>query len=104
MKLFKSKEKGCCNFTTDSIKNNEHQARIKVLGSGCKKCNTLEENVKEALKRLEKQQPIAHVSDFGEIASYGVMSTPALMVDDKVLAFGRVVSIEECMTLLKDVL
>lgn len=101
MKLFKSKPKGCCSFTKDN-QVNDANARIKVLGSGCKKCNTLEANVKEALRVLEKTEPIVHITDFNQIASYGVMSTPALMVDQKVVCFGRVLTVEECINILKE--
>ena len=60
-------------------------SRIKVLGSGCAKCATLEKNVKEALDELGQEMSIEHITDFTEIASYGIMSTPALVIDEKVV-------------------
>lgn len=63
---------------------------IKVLGSGCPNCIRLEKNVLEALKELGKEATVEKVTDIKEIMSYGVMSTPALVVDGKVLFSGRV--------------
>lgn len=75
-------------------------ASIKVLGSGCKKCNELEANAKAALVQLGMDTTIEHVTDFAQIAAYGVMSTPALMVDDKVVAYGKVLNTDEVKTIL----
>lgn len=74
---------------------------IIVLGSGCAKCNQLEENVVEALKELGMDVTIQHVTDFTQIASYGVMSTPALVIDGKVVSYGKVLSKEEAMNIIK---
>ncbi len=74
---------------------------VKILGSGCKKCNDLEANTKAALEQLGLNVTIEHVSDFGRIAAYGVMSTPALVVDGKVLAYGKVLKTAEVVKLLK---
>lgn len=74
---------------------------IYVLGSGCKKCDQLFEHVKQALAELQLEDEVAHISDFTLIASTGVMSTPALVVDKKVLAYGRVLSVEECKEMLQ---
>jgi len=63
---------------------------IKILGSGCKKCTTLAENTKEALAALGREAEIVKVTDFSEIASFGVMSTPTLVIDEKVVSFGKV--------------
>ncbi len=78
-------------------------APVKVLGSGCTKCNQLEASVKAALEQLGMDPAIDHVTDFGEIAAYGVMSTPALVVDGKVVSFGKVLKTEEVVALLKKV-
>ena len=63
-------------------------ASVKVLGSGCDKCNQLEKATREALSELKMDTAIDHVKDFAQIAAYGVMSTPALVVDGKVVSFG----------------
>ena len=76
-------------------------ARVKVLGSGCAKCNQLEAATKEALKQLGMDTTIDHVTDFSQIAAYGVMSTPALVVDGKVVSYGKVLKTEEVVKLLQ---
>ncbi|XFA99792.1 thioredoxin family protein [Candidatus Izemoplasma sp. B36] len=74
---------------------------IKVLGSGCKKCQKLEANVKEALVLLNKEANVDHVTDYNEIVSYNVMSTPALVVDGKVVSSGRLLTPRQLVELLK---
>lgn len=68
---------------------------IKILGSGCKKCITLTENTQAALANLGREAQIIKVTDFAEIAAHGVMSTPALVIDNKVVSVGKVLSAEE---------
>lgn len=74
---------------------------ILVLGGGCSNCRLLEERVQAALRELGREDPVGHVTDFGEIGRYGVMTTPALVVRNKVLVSGRVPSLEEVTQLLK---
>lgn len=74
---------------------------VKVLGSGCAKCNELEANVKAALEQLGMDTAIEHVTDFTQIAAYGVMSTPALVVDGKVVSYGKVLKTEDVVKLLQ---
>jgi len=74
---------------------------IKILGSGCKKCMTLAENTKEALAALGREAQIVKVTDFSEIASYGVMSTPALVIDETVVSFGKVLKSGEIMKFIE---
>jgi len=76
---------------------------IKVLGSGCAKCKQLEANTKEALTQLGMDIAIEHVTDFAQIAAYGVMSTPALVMNGKVISFGKVLKTEEVIEILKKV-
>lgn len=76
---------------------------VKVLGSGCVKCNELEANVKTALEQLGMDTAIEHVTDFNVIAAYGVMTTPALVVDGKVVSYGKVLKVEEATKLLQKV-
>lgn len=68
---------------------------IKVLGSGCKNCQKLEENTKEALSSTGKTADIKKVTDVVEIQRYGVMRTPALVIDEKVVVSGRVPKAKE---------
>lgn len=79
----------------------EQEAAVKVLGGGCKKCNDLEAATKTALENLGMDATIQHVTDFSVIATYGVMTTPALVVDEKVLSYGKVLKVAEVEALLK---
>lgn len=74
---------------------------IKVLGSGCKKCGLLVENAKLAAEELGLEAEIVKVEDIAEIAAYGVMSTPALVVDEKVVSYGKVLSPKAIVKLLE---
>ena len=74
--------------------------QIKILGSGCKKCLTLAENTRLALEQQGLQADIDKVTDYAQIAAYGVMSTPALVIDGKLVAAGRVLSSAEIAPLL----
>lgn len=75
---------------------------IKVLGSGCKKCSTLEKATKEAVADLNIDANIEKVEDIVKIMEYGVMSTPALVVNGKVVVSGRVPSPKELQSLLTE--
>lgn len=74
---------------------------ILVLGSGCAKCNALEEAVQAALADLGMNTAVGHVKDFAQIAAYGVMSTPALVVGGKVVSCGRVLTKAEAAELIQ---
>ncbi|WP_294467065.1 thioredoxin family protein [uncultured Anaerofustis sp.] len=87
--------------TSDVKAKQKEEAFIKVLGAGCTKCNELENNVREALKELNINDEIEHITDFVQIASYGVMSTPALVLDKKVVCYGKVISKKEVIEILK---
>jgi len=63
---------------------------IKVLGPGCANCKSLERVTREAITELGLDATIEKVEDYATIASYGVMSTPALVVDERVVVSGRV--------------
>ena len=68
---------------------------IKILGSGCKKCVALAENAKAAALAAGREAEIVKVTDVVEIAAYGVMSTPGLVVDEKVVSTGKVLTAAE---------
>ena len=74
--------------------------KIEVLGSGCANCNALEAATRQALQQLGIDEPVAKITDYGQIASYGVMSTPALAIDGDVKTTGRVPSVDEIADLL----
>lgn len=68
---------------------------IEVLGSGCSNCQRLEATVRDVVERTGVEAEIRHVTDYGEIASRGVMSTPGLVIDGVVVCSGRVPSREQ---------
>ena len=74
---------------------------IKILGSGCKKCLTLTENTQAALANLGREADVQKVTDFAEIAAHGVMSTPALAIDDQVVSVGKVLTPSEIAALIQ---
>jgi len=74
---------------------------IKILGSGCPNCQRLEANAKQAIEDLNLDAKIEKITDITEIMNYGIMSTPALVADEKVLSYGRIPDVEEIKQLLK---
>ena len=74
---------------------------IKILGSGCKNCITLKENTEIALKEAGTAAEIVKVTDFKDIMAYGVMSTPALVIDEKVVSFGKVLKPKEIAKIIE---
>lgn len=63
---------------------------VKVLGGGCSKCETLLANTKEAVKKTGIEAEVEYITDFAVIGSYGIMSLPALIVDEKIVSMGKV--------------
>ena len=78
--------------------------KIEVLGTGCAKCNMLEAATRSAADKLGIQYELTHVKDLAKIAAYGVVMTPALVVDGKVRVSGKVPSEAKLTALLKDAL
>lgn len=73
---------------------------IKILGPGCNNCKKLERVTREALDQLGLDATVEKIEDYAAIMGYGVMSTPGLVVDDKVLVSGRVPKTAEVKQLL----
>ena len=69
--------------------------KIEILGSGCPKCKQLEENTRKALEETKKKAEIVKVTDINEIISRGVMATPAIIIDGKLKASGRIPEVKE---------
>lgn len=69
--------------------------KIEILGTGCSKCKALEEAVKKAVAQIGGFHEVKKVEDIVEIMNYGVMSTPALVVDGVVKSAGKLLSVED---------
>jgi len=74
---------------------------IKILGMGCPNCQKLEANTKQALEELKLEAVVEKVTEIQDIMGYGVMSTPALVVDEKVEVYGRIPDVNEIKEILK---
>ncbi len=74
--------------------------KIEVLGTGCAKCKNLYENAKNAIEESGKSAELVKVEDLPSIMKYGVMSTPALVIDGQVKFSGKVASVAEIKRLL----
>lgn len=94
----------CCNGScevkelqkvTENIKN------IKVLGAGCASCHKQYENVKEAVSNLGLNVEVEYITDMEKVMTYGVMSMPAIVVNDKVVSMGKVLKVSEVKNLLE---
>lgn len=97
MKLFyKKKDDGCLNH--EVIKK---EGKIKILGMGCSKCEKVVEAVQQALLEMSIHMEVEHVQDIVEIAKYGVMSTPALVINEEVVSFGKVLSVDDVKYILE---
>lgn len=68
---------------------------IKILGSGCPNCVKLEANAKKAVEELGVEAIIEKITDMGLIIEYGVMSTPALVIDENIMSYGTVLAVED---------
>lgn len=74
--------------------------KIQILGTGCPKCKKLAENAEAAVKELELEFDLEKVTDINEMMKFGVMMTPALVVDGEVKAVGKVPSPDEIKQML----
>lgn len=74
---------------------------IKILGSGCKSCEVLTDNTKTALEEMGLEAEVIKVTDFKEIMAYGVMSTPTLVIDEKVVSVGKTLKPKEISKILE---
>jgi small redox-active disulfide protein 2 len=75
---------------------------IKVLGTGCTKCKNLEENARKAVEELGLDAAVEKVTEIKDIMKYGVMKTPALVVDEKVKAMGRVLTVQDIKGIIQN--
>ena len=75
---------------------------IKILGSGCAKCNRLEHLTREAVAELGMEATFEHVNEMDKIMAYPIMTTPALVIDEQVRVSGRIPSKDELLAWLKE--
>jgi small redox-active disulfide protein 2 len=75
---------------------------IKVLGPGCANCQRLTALTEQALKELDQPAEVEKITDYAQIAAYGVMSTPALVVDDRVVMSGRIPALASLKAVLAE--
>ena len=75
---------------------------IKILGTGCDKCEKIEANTRTAIKELGMEASIVKVEDLVQIMRYGVMSTPGFVIDDKVKSVGKVLKVAQIKKLLSE--
>lgn len=84
----------CCPEAKDGI------CCIKVLGAGCKSCHELYENAKQAVNDMGLSVEVEYITDMQKVMEYGVMSMPALVVNEKVVAMGKVLKSADVVALL----
>jgi len=76
---------------------------IKILGSGCRKCQIVEQNAKKAVEELGlKDVQVEHIYDVNKIVEAGVMMTPALAVNEEIVVSGKIPTVEEIKEILKN--
>jgi len=75
---------------------------IKILGTGCSKCLKLEENVRQTVSEMGVEATISKVTDLNDIMAYGVLMTPGLVINEKVVSFGRLLNSKDISKLITD--
>ena len=75
--------------------------KIEILGPGCPKCKALFQNTEKAVKDLNLQTEIVKIEDIEKIVEAGVMMTPALVVDGKIISTGKILSVDEIKKILQ---
>ena len=100
MRLFGSGKKkeetknGCCV-------SGKNKCNIKILGSGCRACHEQYENVEKAVAAMNLAADVEYITDLKQVMSYGVMSMPAIVVNEEVAAMGKVLKEDQVEKLLK---
>ena len=99
-------EPACCctgpvkTYEADGKDGTGTLSSVKVLGPGCKNCHALLESTQAALKEIGSPLAVEYVTDMATVASYGIMSTPALVVNEKVASSGKVMKAGDVVKLL----
>ena len=101
----------CCNGNAETFEASEGTcycggnceiSNMKVLGAGCKSCHEQYEYAKSAVNKLGLGVEVEYITDMEKVMSYGVMSMPAIVVNDKVVSMGRVLKEADVVKLLKN--
>lgn len=111
MSLFGKKKKSaeqpacCCSGAHESAEGKpvgvEGKLNIKVLGAGCKSCHMQYENVRQAVAELGIDAEVEYITDMEKVMSYGVMSMPAVVVNEQIVSMGKVLKTTELKALLQ---
>ena len=109
MFFFGKKKKAVDNSASNSAGSGNELAKggnvtvssIKVLGAGCSSCHTQFENAKQAVQNMGLAVEVDYVTDLQKIMEYGVLSTPALVIDENVAAMGNILSPADIEELLQ---
>ena len=88
----------CCGAPVDGI------CCVKVLGAGCKSCHEQYENAKTAVKAMGLSVEVEYITDMEKVMAYGVMSMPAIVVNEQVVSMGKVLKADEVESLIKGLL
>lgn len=91
----KNEKENCCSKDTGAVITS-----IKVLGSGCKSCHILLENTREAVSVMGLDLEVEYITDMEKIMTYGVMSMPALVVNEKVVSMGKILKVDDVEKML----
>ena len=75
--------------------------KVKILGTGCKKCQTLEAKVREVVQQNNINAEVEKVTDLSAIMSYGIMMTPGLVIDEKVKSYGTIPKDDQILSWLR---
>ena len=104
MKLFgtaKKYESEVSSTESDRLTDNKGVYSVKVLGTGCATCHTQYENAKHAVKAMGLPVDVEYITDLQKVTDYGVMSMPAIVVNDKVVSMGRLLKSKDIEELLQ---
>ncbi len=96
----KQEVKAACECGSECGISDIKKARFIVLGACCKKSSESFENVKTAVKELGLEDEVINIGDMAEIAKYGVMQTPAFVIDSKVVSYGKLITVEDAKKLI----
>lgn len=90
-----------CACSSNEATETEDNCCIKVLGTGCKSCHEQYENVKKAVSEIGLDMEVEYITDMEKVMTYGVMSMPAIVVNDKIASVGHVLKSGDVVKLLR---